>query len=164
MVYQGKTDWQHDEVVTEQDLNRIEGGIAEAQVKAEEHTKRTDNPHCVTADQVGAIPLIAKGASNGVATLDVNQRLTDAQIPERLNDLNKYASKPDENGQYTLLEYKRADGTLFMKSTASNPDENLNYQMIIWEYFDATGTNKIKTQTWTLAYDEDNKIVSEVMV
>ncbi|MFD2168511.1 hypothetical protein [Tumebacillus lipolyticus] len=54
MPYQSKTNWQHEDVVTEQDLNRIEGGILEAQEMVDEHVSRTDNPHGVTPEQIEA--------------------------------------------------------------------------------------------------------------
>ncbi|MFD2171436.1 hypothetical protein [Tumebacillus lipolyticus] len=69
MSYQSKTDWQHDEVVTEQDMNRIEGEIEEshqrldaltseqigaetpagAQVKVDEHAGRATGAHKASA-------------------------------------------------------------------------------------------------------------------
>lgn len=57
MAYEGKTDWQYNDTVREQDLNRIEGGIVEAQEKLDVHASRADNPHRVTAYQIGAATL-----------------------------------------------------------------------------------------------------------
>lgn len=47
-----------------------EGSAAEVQTNLSAHTGNTNNPHSVTAAQVGAIPLSQKGAPNGVAPLD----------------------------------------------------------------------------------------------
>lgn len=38
MSYEAKTDWQHDDVVTENDMNRIETGIEENQQNFAEHS------------------------------------------------------------------------------------------------------------------------------
>ncbi|MBD1864185.1 MULTISPECIES: hypothetical protein [Trichocoleus] len=45
------------------------------------HLANTSNPHNVTADQVGAIPVAQKGIANGVATLDGAGKVPTAQIP-----------------------------------------------------------------------------------
>ena len=47
-----------------------EGSAAEVQTNLSAHTGNTNNPHSVTAAQVGAIPFSQKGAPNGVAPLD----------------------------------------------------------------------------------------------
>ncbi|MFD2170299.1 hypothetical protein [Tumebacillus lipolyticus] len=54
MTYESKTDWKYEDVVSEQDLNRIEGGIVETQTKVDAHVNRKDNPHGVTPTQIGA--------------------------------------------------------------------------------------------------------------
>jgi len=54
------------------------------------HTGNVDNPHAVTKTQVGLsnvtnvaqIPLTEKGAAEGVATLDINGKVTLSQIPD----------------------------------------------------------------------------------
>lgn len=52
-----------------------------AQGAADTHSARTDNPHAVTAVQVGAIPTAEKGAANGVATLGADSKVPAAQLP-----------------------------------------------------------------------------------
>ena len=52
-----------------------EGSAAEVQTNLSAHTGNTNNPHSVTAAQVGAIPLSQKGAPNGVAPLDENGKV-----------------------------------------------------------------------------------------
>ena len=52
-----------------------EGSAAEVQTNLSAHTGNTNNPHSVTAAQVGAIPLSQKGAPNGVAELDENGKV-----------------------------------------------------------------------------------------
>lgn len=52
-----------------------EGSAAEVQTNLSAHTGNTNNPHSVTAAQVGAIPLSQKGEPNGVAPLDENGKV-----------------------------------------------------------------------------------------
>ena len=52
-----------------------EGSAAEVQTNLSAHTGNTNNPHSVTAAQVGAIPFSQKGAPNGVAELDENGKV-----------------------------------------------------------------------------------------
>ena len=52
-----------------------EGSAAEVQTNLSAHTGNTNNPHSVTAAQVGAIPLSQKGAPGGVAELDENGKV-----------------------------------------------------------------------------------------
>lgn len=52
-----------------------EGSAAEVQTNLSAHTGNTNNPHSVTAAQVGAIPFSQKGEPNGVAPLDENGKV-----------------------------------------------------------------------------------------
>ncbi|ARU60485.1 hypothetical protein CBW65_04905 [Tumebacillus avium] len=54
MSYTPKTNWQYDEVLSEKDMNRIEGGIGASQEQLDAHLADRNNPHGVTADQIGA--------------------------------------------------------------------------------------------------------------
>lgn len=45
------------------------------------HATNKNNPHGVTAAQVGAIPTSQKGAKNGVASLDANGKVSEGQLP-----------------------------------------------------------------------------------
>jgi hypothetical protein len=63
-------------------------GVTAAQVGAPtkteftNHTGNKSNPHGVTAAQVGAIPTSAKGAASGVASLDSSGKVPTTQLPE----------------------------------------------------------------------------------
>lgn len=83
------------------------------------------------------------------------------QIEKELSNYNSYSSAKDDNGIFTVVEYKRADNTLYMKSTLSNPDAEGNYANITWEFYNTDGTEVIKTIVWNIAYDEDGDIVSK---
>ncbi|ASS75752.1 hypothetical protein CIG75_12670 [Tumebacillus algifaecis] len=54
MSYVPKTDWNNNDVLSEKDMNRIEGGIAEWRQLTEDHTVDKNNPHGVTVEQIGA--------------------------------------------------------------------------------------------------------------
>lgn len=123
MAYNAKTNWQYDEIPTENDMNRIEQGI-----------KDVDN--AITSHSTDTMP--------------------------HQSGLNSYASGPDANGVYTVVDYKRADGTLYMKSTLSG-GTSPNYTTDTWQFYDATGTMIILTKTWTLTYDANGKITSKVV-
>ncbi len=62
-------------------------GIASAM---QDHTEGDENPHGVTAAQVGAIPTSDKGAAGGVATLDEGGRVPAAQLPSYVDDVLEY--------------------------------------------------------------------------
>ena len=54
---------------------------AGAQSTADTHSARTDNPHGVTAAQVGAIATSARGAADGVCDLDGDGKVPIARLP-----------------------------------------------------------------------------------
>jgi len=82
----------------------------------------------------------------------------------KLATLNMYASGKDVNGVYTIIEYKRTNGTLYMRSTASNPNADGKYQTITVEYFEPDGQTKFDEEVWTITYDVDGNIVSKVVL
>lgn len=67
----------------------------------------------------------------------------------------------DAKGIYTVVNYKRGDGTLYMKSTLSG-GTTPNYTTDTWRFYDASGATVIKTITWTLTYDTDGNVVDSV--
>lgn len=79
-----------------------------------------------------------------------------------ISNYSSYASGKDGNGIYTVVDYKRADATLYMKSTLSG-GTSPKYTTDTWKFYDALGTTIIKTITWTLSYDGDGKIISKVV-
>jgi methionine synthase I (cobalamin-dependent) len=81
---------------------------------------------------------------------------------DKLGDYNSYASAVDANGVYTVVDYKRADGTLYMKSTLSG-GTSPNYTTDTWQFYNDAGTTVILTKTWTIAYDANGKITSKVV-
>jgi hypothetical protein len=76
--------------------------------------------------------------------------------------LSIYKSVKDANGIYTIVDYKRADGTLYMKSTLSGGTAP-QYTTRTEVYYDAAGTTPVLTKTYTVSYDTDGAVVSEVL-
>lgn len=92
-----------------------------------------------------------------------NDQIAENSIPStKLEEYNQYNSSKDANGIFTVVEYKRADLSLYMKSTLSNPDANGNYQTATLQYYATDGTTLIKTETWTMTYDADGDVTSTV--
>lgn len=87
-----------------------------------------------------------------------------AEIEKQLSNYNSYASIKDDNGIFTVVEYKRTDGTLYMKSTLSNANADGKYQTNVWLLYDDLGIEVIQTIPWTISYDTDGDIISKVVV
>lgn len=104
---------------------------------------------------------VGSQAKANVVQANLNEHLAD-YMPHQ-SGLNEYGSAIDANGLYTIISYKRADGTLYMKSTLSNPDASLNYQTDTWQFYNAAGTTIMLTKTWTISYDANGGIVSKVV-
>lgn len=60
---------------------------------------------------------------------------------------------------YVDTELRRPNGTLHAKSTLSGKDANNDYKILTLRYYDATGTNNIRTEVWNLTYDTFGNLV-----
>jgi hypothetical protein len=76
--------------------------------------------------------------------------------------LSTYNSVADSNGIYTVRDYKRLDGTLYMKSTLSG-GTSPNYTTDVWKFYAADGTTLKATVTWAIAYDGNGKVQNQVV-
>lgn len=85
-------------------------------------------------------------------------------VAQDVESYNVYASNPDSSDTYTVVQYKRRDGTLYMQSVLSNPNSGGYYQTDTLTYYDATGTVQVAQEVWSLTYDSSGKIVSKVRV
>ncbi|WP_409176671.1 phage tail protein [Brevibacillus fortis] len=179
-----------------------------AQDKVNVHANRQDNPHKVTAEQVGAakadhthnnattslpgfmsvsdkikLDSIQKDAINkGTAdTLyapfnhvgaggSAHARATataDGFMSSEDKDSNqsfrKYRSGFDSAAQvYTTVEYKRKDGTLFMRSVLSSKVGD-NYTVDTRTFYGTNGTTVRRTEVWDITYDAQRNPVNEVL-
>lgn len=86
------------------------------------------------------------------------------EIEKQLNNYNQYASSKDENGIFTVVEYKRNDSSLYMKSILSNADEEGNYRTMAWNFYDDTGVSSVDLVEWIISYDEEGSIVSKEII
>lgn len=84
---------------------------------------------------------------------------------EQLGFYNIQASEEDKTSKvYKVVEQKRKDGTLYMKSTLTSPNASGKYTRLIAEYYNTTGTAVVKTVTWALNYDSRGTITSKTIV
>lgn len=72
-----------------------------------------------------------------------------------------YKSGKDENGIFTVVEYKRSDGKLYARSELSG-GVSPQYTTRTITYYDADGTTVLRTDTYSLTYDADGELISEV--
>lgn len=79
-----------------------EQAFAQALSKVPGHMADAENPHQVTAEQVGAVPLAARGAANGVASLDDTGKVPSEQLPPIQTDGIPMAQKGAAGGVATL--------------------------------------------------------------
>lgn len=70
-------------------------------------------------------------------------------------------SNKDSNGIYTQVDYKREDGTLYMRSVLSG-GTSPQYTTRTITIYDTDGTTVLETITHTLTYDSDGNLISEL--
>jgi hypothetical protein len=78
-----------------------------------------------------------------------------------LGGLTLVRGSKDAEGIYTVLEFKRVDGTLFKKSTLSG-GTSPEYTTRTVQYYAANGTTIVQTITYALTYS-DGELDSEVI-
>lgn len=77
------------------------------------------------------------------------------------DDFSSEAWEPDEDGVYKVVEYKRKNGTLYLRSTLTNRLGKGRYQFVTLSYFDETGDIHLHNIKWELNYDINSKIVQK---
>lgn len=100
--------------------------------------------------------------TNNISAINTQLLENTQKLAEINSNYNIYASVKSGNF-YTVVDFKRTDGTLYCKSTLSNADSNGYFQTCIVNYYGADGTTIVHTYTWTLTYDTDGKIISKVV-
>lgn len=108
-----------------------------------------------TSETLAATPKAVKDAMDGLS----------GQIgilSDKTDDLKMVKSSKDANGIFTTLTYRRkADNSLFATSVLSG-GTSPNYTTRTITYYEQNGTTIRKTVTYTLSYDADGALVSEV--
>ncbi|MEK4883683.1 phage tail protein [Bacillus sp. FSL W8-0223] len=82
-------------------------------------------------------------------------------MQRNIGNFNVYKSGKDSNGIFTTVEYKRPNGTLYARSVLSS-GTSPQYTTRTVTYYAADGTTVIRTDTYTLTYDTDGDLISEV--
>jgi hypothetical protein len=82
-------------------------------------------------------------------------------MQRNLGNFNVYKSGKDSNGIFTVVEYKRANGTLYARSVLSG-GTSPQYTTRTITYYATDGTTVLRTDTFTLTYDTDGDLISEV--
>ena len=77
------------------------------------------------------------------------------------DDFSSEAFQPDDEGIYTVIEYRRRDGTLYMRSTLTNLIAPGMYGQAILSYYDSAGATPLHEVKWTFEYDINKKIISK---
>ncbi|MBB6283834.1 hypothetical protein [Geobacillus subterraneus] len=115
-----------------------------------------------SADYVKHITAAERAAWNSA---EANAKAYTDSAPEpmqrNLGNFNVYKSEKDSNGIFTVVEYKRPDGTLYAKSVLSG-GTSPQYTTRTITYYAADGTTVIRTDPYTLVYDADGDLISEV--
>lgn len=108
-----------------------------------------------TSETLAATPKAVKDAKDGLS----------AQIgilSDKVDDLKTVKSSKDTNGIFTTLTYRRKlDDSLFATSVLSG-GTTPNYTTRTVTYYEPDGTTVRETLTYTLTYDTDGSLVSEV--
>ena len=114
------------------------------------------------ADNVKHITAAERSAWNSA---EANAKAYTDTAPEamqrNLGIFNVYKSGKDANGIFTVVEYKRPNGTLYARSVLSG-GTSPQYTTRTITYYAADGTIVIKTDPYTLIYDADGDLISEV--
>ncbi|TRY24363.1 hypothetical protein FOI68_17065 [Brevibacillus sp. LEMMJ03] len=113
----------------------------------------------ITGDAASVGGKTVGSGPNQIPTRDQYGRV----VADHITDYKVVRSGKDANGIFTVVELRRpADDKLYMRSTLSNPDARGNYQTDTRVFYKADGTTVDYTKVYTLTYDADGDLVSEV--
>ncbi|MCL9971093.1 phage tail protein [Anoxybacillus kestanbolensis] len=82
-------------------------------------------------------------------------------MQRNLGIFNVYKSGKDANGIFTTVEYKRTNGTLYARSVLSG-GTSPQYTTRTITYYAPDGTTVLRTDAFTLTYDANGDLISEV--
>ena len=146
--------------------------IIDAQLKENADSITTHKNEDATLTQKGHVQLtndlgesetlaVTQKALNNVSN-EVTNVKNKVTTFENEKNLSKIKTNKDSEGIYTTVTYKRKkDNTIYCVSTLSGGETPL-YTTRTEQYYDATGTSVIDTQTYSLSYDDDGNLISEV--
>lgn len=65
---------------------------------------------------------------------------------------------------YRSVDYKRSDGTLYLRTILENLDGNKNYRRMRLDFYNTSGNQVVRTQFYALDYDEFGMLYSKVLL
>ncbi|WP_291581411.1 hypothetical protein [Clostridium sp. UBA6640] len=97
---------------------------------------------------------------NGIEALESQM----AEIMTKMGYYDDFGIVKDTRRIWTERQWKRKDGTLYMRSNLTNPDANGNYRTMIWKIYKENGTTVDKTVICILTYDAEQDIKQKKFV
>ena len=70
----------------------------------------------------------------------------------------------EETFTYRIVDYKRSDGTLYLRTSLENYDARGYYRRVRLDFYNTEGLNVIKTQRYALDYDENGLVYQKVLI
>ena len=129
-----------------------EGSAAEVQTNLSAHTGNTNNPHSVTAAQVGAIPFSQKGAPGGVAELG-----EDGKVPSaNLGALGGSRLEITFDESFEGLPYTIAGGEESYSGTVPESLEAVHSLLAVDTDYTLTVTDATEDETYTRTVHTDD--------
>lgn len=97
------------------------------------------------------------------AYLETFKVATEAELSELISgkNLSLVKSDKDSEGIYTTVTYKRSDGTIYATSVLSG-GTSPQYTTRTLTFYETDGTTVKTTKVYTLSYDDDGDLISEV--
>ncbi|MGX8177304.1 phage tail protein [Exiguobacterium artemiae] len=111
-----------------------------------------------TSEILAATPKAVKTVADQVA-----QNSTKTEIlSDKTDDLKTAKTNKDANGIFTTITYRRKSNDSLFATSVLSGGTSPSYTTRTVTYYEANGTTIRKTVTFTLSYDADGALVSEV--
>lgn len=104
---------------------------------------------------------VDKKVSNNKEEFDTFKTGTESHLADTMH-LSQYRLNKDESGVFTEIQYKRADGTLVLKSILSG-GTSPQYTTRTEFFYGQDGTTVKGTHVYTISYDDDDNWIGEVL-
>jgi hypothetical protein len=113
-----------------------------------------------TTENVNLIMTQIDSATNNFLRPTTRRQLMEALQRE---GVETHRSGKDANGKFTTVDFKRQDGSLFMKSVLSGTvDANGNYPTRTEYFYKADGITQITSIVYSRTFDADGDLLTEV--
>jgi hypothetical protein len=123
-------------------------------------------PNAITNDKIAAGTISADKLDFTSGDLsDVKLASHNSDIRSHNGILRETSSLYDAaNKIYRVVDFKREDGTMYMKSTLSNVNGNGDYLTDTWEFYDTSSFLTGQKVVWTFIYDTNHTIINKTPV